>query len=171
MIKKILIGLAAVFVIIQFFHPKKNDSNDMTNDISKKYNVPADVQAILKVACLDCHSNKTEYPWYSNIQPVAWWMNDHVNEGKRELNFSTFLSRKIAIQNKKFGEIAEQVEEGEMPLPSYTYLGMHPEAKLSAEQKTALIHWAKAQMDTLKANYPADSLVLKRPSGPPPPAK
>ncbi len=168
MIKKILIGLAAVFVIIQFFHPAKNDSNDMTNDISKKYNIPADVQAILKVACNDCHSNNTQYPWYSNIQPVAWWMNDHINEGKRELNFSTFLSRKVAIQNHKFEEIAEQVEQGEMPLPSYTYLGMHPEAKLSVEQKATLVNWVKAQMDTLKANYPADSLVLKRPSGPPP---
>ena len=76
MIKKILLGLAAVFVIIQFFHPKKNDSNDMTNDISKKYNVPTDVQAILKVACNNCHSNKTEYPWYANIQPLAWWMTE-----------------------------------------------------------------------------------------------
>lgn len=171
MIKKILLGLATVFVIIQFFHPKKNDSNDITYDISKKYNVPADVQAILKVACNDCHSNKTEYPWYANIQPVAWWMNDHVDEGKRELNFSTFLSRKLAIQNHKLEEIAEQVEKGEMPLASYTYLGMNPEAKLTNDQKMTLINWAKAQMDTLKANYPADSLILKRPSGPPPPAK
>ena len=171
MIKKILLGLATVFVIIQFFHPKKNDSNDITYDISKKYNVPADVQAILKVACNDCHSNKTEYPWYANIQPVAWWMNDHVDEGKRELNFSTFLSRKLAIQNHKLEEIAEQVEKGEMPLASYTYLGRNPEAKLTNNQKMTLINWAKAQMDTLKANYPADSLILKRPSGPPPPAK
>ena len=171
MIKKILLGLATVFVIIQFFHPKKNDSNDITYDISKKYNVPADVQAILKVACNDCHSNKTEYPWYANIQPVAWWMNDHVDEGKRELNFSTFLSRKLAIQNHKLEEIAEQVEKGEMPLASYTYLGMNPEAKLTNDQKMTLINWVKAQMDTLKANYPADSLILKRPSGPPPPAK
>ena len=165
MIKKILLGLATVFVIIQFFHPKKNDSNDITYDISKKYNVPADVQAILKVACNDCHSNKTEYPWYANIQPVAWWMNDHVDEGKRELNFSTFLSRKLAIQNHKLEEIAEQVEKGEMPLASYTYLGMNPEAKLTNDQKMTLINWAKAQMDTLKANYPADSLILKRPQG------
>ena len=171
MIKKILLGLATVFVIIQFFHPKKNDSNDITYDISKKYNVPADVQAILKVACNDCHSNKTEYPWYANIQPVAWWMNDHVDEGKRELNFSTFLSRKLAIQNHKLEEIAEQVEKGEMPLASYTYLGMNPKAKLTNDQKMTLINWAKAQMDTLKANYPADSLILKRPPGLPPPAK
>jgi Haem-binding domain len=167
MLKKILIGLVAVFVIIQFFHPEKNQSSDMTNDISKKYNVPANVQEILKVACNDCHSNNTRYPWYNNIQPVAWMMADHVNEGKRELNFTTFLSRKIAVQNKKFGEIAEQVEEGEMPLPSYTYLGLHPDAKLSKEQRETLVTWAKAQMDTLKANYPADSLILKRPPGAP----
>jgi Haem-binding domain len=168
MIKKILIGLVAVFVIIQFFHPEKNQSNDQTYYVSRKYVYPTDVDQILKAACLDCHSNKTEYPWYSNIQPVAWWLNHHVDEGKHELNFSTFLSRKVAIQNHKLEEIIEQVEKGEMPLASYTYLGMHPEANLSTEQKTTLINWAKAQMDTLKANYPADSLILKRPSGPPP---
>ncbi len=168
---KILMALGAIFVIIQFFKPERNQSNIQINHISKKYDVPENVTAILKVACYDCHSNYTEYPWYANLQPMAWWLNDHVTEGKREINFSTFLERKIAVQNLKFEEIAEQVEKGEMPLPSYTYLGLHPEAKLSSEQKQILINWAKAQMDTLKAQYPADSLVLRRPSGPPPPAK
>ncbi len=168
MIKKILLGLLAVFVIIQFFPVTKNDSDDQLFDISKAYDVPENVASILKVACNDCHSNKTEYPWYSKIQPVAWWLDDHVKEGKRELNFSEFTTRKIAIQNKKLAEIVEQVEKKEMPLPSYTYLGLHSEANLTDAQRQTLITWAKAQMDTLKAHYPADSLVLKRPSGPPP---
>jgi hypothetical protein len=74
---------------------------------------------------------------------------------------------KIAIQNHKLGEVIETVDEGEMPLPSYTYLGLHPEAKLSEAQKTVLINWARAQMDSIKANYPADSLVMpKRPGRP-----
>ena len=168
MLKKILLGLLAVFVIMQAFRPVKNESDDQTNAISTKYAVPADVAAILKVACNDCHSNKTEYPWYANVQPVAWWLADHVKEGKREVNFSNFTSRPIAVQNKKFNEIAEQVEKKKMPLPSYTNLGLHSGANLSDAQRQTLITWAKAQMDTLKAQYPADSLILRRPSGPPP---
>lgn len=159
---KILLGIVIVLGLIQFIHPERNLSNDQTYDISTKYVVTSEVREILKVACNDCHSNKTEYPWYANVQPVASWLAHHVEEGKDELNFSTFTKLPIAVQNHKLKETIEQVEEGEMPLPSYTYLGLHKEAKLSDAQKKVLIDWAKAQMDTLKANYPADSLVLKR---------
>jgi hypothetical protein len=158
--QKILIGLAAILVIIQFIRPKANDSDDQTNAISTKYKVPEDVAAILKVACNDCHSNKTEYPWYSKIQPIAWWLDHHIEEGKREINFSAFTQRKIAIQNHKFEEIVEQVEKKEMPSPEYTYLGLHKEANLSDAQRQTLINWAKASMDSLKAWYPADSLKM-----------
>jgi len=162
MIKKIWIALLAIFIIIQFFRPEKNNTNDLSNDVSKKYEVPEEVNKILTVACNDCHSNKTEYPWYANIQPVAWWLNDHVVDGKRHLNFSDFTQLPIAVQNHKFEEVIEVIEENEMPLESYTYLGLHKEANLNAEQKEALMNWAKSQMAYLKANYPADSLVLKR---------
>jgi Haem-binding domain len=168
MIKKILLGLAAVLVIIQFIRPAKNDSNDESKGVSTKYNVPTDVAAILKVACNDCHSNKTEYPWYANVQPVLWWLDHHIDEGKRELNFSTLAGRKIAIQNHKFEEIIEMVEKKEMPLPSYTNFGLHAGANLTEAQRQTLITWAKTNMDSLKAQYPADSLILKRSQGPTP---
>jgi len=167
MIKKILIGLLVILVAIQFFHPEKNLSDDRTNDISNKYQIPDNVSALLKPACYNCHSNKTEYPWYSRIQPVDWWLSDHVKKGKRSLNFSNFTSRRIAVQNHKFEEIAELVEEKKMPLPSYTWLGLHPEAKLTDDQRQLIIDWATAQMDTLKAHYPADSLVMPRRQAPP----
>ncbi|HLP96444.1 MAG TPA: heme-binding domain-containing protein, partial [Saprospiraceae bacterium] len=118
------------------------------------------VNTILEVACNDCHSNLTRYPWYANIQPVASWLANHVDEGKRELNFSTFTTRKVAVQNHKFEEIIEMVNEGEMPLGSYTWT--HRDAVLSDAQKKLLVEWAQSCMDTLKANYPADSLILKR---------
>jgi len=162
MLKKILIGLLVVLVLIQFFRPEKNNSNDLTLDVSTKYKVPEDVSQILRVACNDCHSNKTNYPWYSQIQPVAWWLNDHVTEGKEHLNFSNFTQLPIAVQNHKFEEVIEVIDENEMPLESYTYLGLHPEAKLTEDQKTALKTWAREQMDLLKQTYPADSLVMKR---------
>lgn len=164
MIKKITIGLLAVIIIIQFFQPEKNTSDDQTNHISGKYEISGEVSTILKNACNDCHSNKTEYPWYASIQPVGWWLADHVNEGKGHLNFSEFTSRKIAYQNHKLEEIIEEVDEDKMPLPSYTNFGLHPEANLTAEQKKVLTDWARNQMELLKANYPADSLILRRPA-------
>ena len=162
MLKKFLIALAIVFVLIQFVRPEKNLSGDNTNAIATKYNVPPEVSGILEVACYDCHSNTTRYPWYANVQPAAWWLANHVKEGKRELNFSTFTSRRIAVQNKKFKEIAEQVKEKEMPLPSYTYLGLHADANLTDAQRATLVLWAQSQMAMIGAAYPPDSLVLKK---------
>ena len=162
MLKKILIGLGVVLVAIQFVRPERNLSDDRTYDVSTKYAVPEDVKQILAVACNDCHSNKTEYPWYANIQPVAWFLDHHVTDGKRHLNFSNFTSRSVAYQNHKFEETIEMVKEGEMPLASYTYLGLHAGANLTELQKQSLINWAQANMDSLKAQYPADSLVMRR---------
>ena len=162
MIKKFLLALAILFVLIQFVRPEKNISGDNTNDISTRYNVPPEISTVLKSACYNCHSNTTEYPWYANVQPVAWWLADHVKEGKRELNFSNFTSGRIGRQNRKFKEIAEQVKEKKMPLPSYTYFGLHPEANLTDEQRATLTLWAQSQMAMIAAQYPADSLLLKK---------
>lgn len=159
-IKPILFGLLIILLLAQFIRPEKNLSNDLTHDISKKYPVPEDVQAILKVACNDCHSNHTVYPWYAEVQPVASWLANHVDEGKEHLNFSNFTVRRAAVQNHKFEEIIEMVREGEMPLASYTWI--HRDAILTENQKQTLISWAQANMDSLKAQYPADSLVLRR---------
>ena len=158
MLKKVLIGLGIILIIIQFIRPDKNESNDFTNDITTKYPVPEDVNHLLQVSCNDCHSNKTEYPWYANVQPVAWWLNDHVVDGKKHLNFSDFTKMPLFVQNHKFEEVVEMVEKKEMPLPSYTNLGLHSEANLSDEQRTKIIDWAKSQMNYLKNTYPADSL-------------
>jgi hypothetical protein len=166
MIKKILLGLAFVVVLIQFFRPERNLSGDRTNDISKNYVVPENVKVLLAGACDDCHSNKTNYPWYTNLQPIGWWMASHVNDGKRHLNFSSFTHRNIAYQNHKFEEIIEMVKEKEMPLPSYTWVGLHPAANLSEQEANEIVAWASAQMDTLKKNYPADSLVMRRRASP-----
>ncbi|TFG76432.1 MAG: cytochrome C [Flavobacteriales bacterium] len=168
MLKKILIGLGIVLIVIQFIRPDRNESNDLTYDIATRYPVSEDVAQLLQVSCNDCHSNKTEYPWYANVQPVAWWLNDHVVDGKRHLNFSTFTKMPIAIQNHKFEETIEMVEKKEMPLADYTYLGLHSEAKLTDDQREKITDWAKAQMTYLKNSYPADSLVMPKRQGPPP---
>ena len=167
MVKKILLALLALLVIIQFFRPERNLSGDDTYGIETKYNVPEDVKTIMKGACNDCHSNDTRYPWYANVQPVAWWLANHVNDGKRHINYSSFTNRPIAYQNHKLEETAEMLEKEEMPLKSYTYLGLHPEANLSDAQRQTLIDWAHDQMDLLKAQYPPDSLEMKRRNRPP----
>lgn len=162
MIKKISIALLVILVLIQFIPVEKNDSGDQQFNISNNYEIPGNVQTILKNACNDCHSNQTEYPWYSKIQPVGFWLNNHIQDGKRHLNFSEFTNRPLAYQNHKLEETIEMVEQNEMPIPSYTYLGLHPEANLTEGEKQEIIDWAKSQMAMLKATYPADSLVMRR---------
>ena len=161
-IKPIALVLLAALIIIQFFRPEKNVRSSetvATNDISKLYPVPQEVAAILQTSCYDCHSNNTRYPWYSNFQPVAWRLADHVKEGKKELNFSEFASYRIGKQYRKLEEVNSEVEEGEMPLESYTFI--HGDAKLNPAQKEKLMSWASEIRDSIKAHYPADS--LKRP--------
>jgi Haem-binding domain len=145
MVKKIAIGLLVALVIIQFFRPARNISSEKSsNDITNKYAVPALVQEILKTSCYDCHSNNTVYPWYANIQPVAWWLADHVKEGKKELDFSEFLTYSPKKAHHKLEEVNEMVKEGEMPLQSYTII--HQNAKLSEPQKLEIATWADGLM-------------------------
>ena len=160
MIKKIFIVLLIALVVIQFIQPTKNISGEKSKDITTLYAMPNNVKVIVDKACADCHTNNTQYPWYALVQPVAFWLADHVKEGKSELNFNEFASYRIAKQNHKLEEIIEQVKEEEMPLPSYTII--HKEADLTPEERATLTQWCQSIMDTLKANYPADSLKLKR---------
>jgi len=158
--KRILIALLIIFIAIQFIRPAKNRSEGISaNDISTKYPVPDSVQAILKVACYDCHSNNTRYPWYEEIQPVAWWLNNHIKDGKRGLNFSEFTSYRIKKQFHRLDDINKQVKKNEMPLSSYTLI--HTDAKLTEGQKLAIAAWATSIRDSIKAHYPPDSLVKK----------
>jgi hypothetical protein len=159
--KKILLLLIAILALIQFIRPTKNISaGTASTDISKLYSMPGDVSTILKKACNDCHSNNTRYPWYAEVQPVAWWLNDHIEEGKEELNFSEFANYRPARQYHKLEEIKKQIDEGEMPLSSYTLI--HTDAKLTAAEKQILINWSEGIRNEMKTKYPADSLVMKR---------
>ena len=153
--------LLLAFILIQFFRPAKNKSDVISaNDITKKYAVPPDVLNILQTSCYDCHSNNTKYPWYSYIQPVAWWLNSHIQDGKRGLNFSEFASYRIRKQYKRMEDINELVKKNEMPIDSYLWI--HKYAKLNDQQKLAISNWAMVVRDTIKANYPPDSLIKKQ---------
>jgi hypothetical protein len=161
MIKKILLFLLAALLVIQFIHPKRNRSEgEQPYRIASAYDVPAPVQEILAKACNDCHSNNTRYPWYTKLQPFDWWITDHINKGKKDLNLDEFTNRNLRYQYHKLEEIAELVKESEMPLDSYTWI--HKDAKLTDAEKTTLISWADGLRAGLEARYPIDSLVRKR---------
>lgn len=148
-------------IIIQFFRPTKNLGSDQEDqDISTIYKVPDSVHQLLKSTCYDCHSNTTQYPWYAEIQPVAWWLDDHIQEGKKELNFNLFASYSPRRQYRKLEEIVEEVKEGEMPLDSYTWV--HRDAKLTIEQRASITSWAEGVRETMRSMYPADSLQRKK---------
>jgi hypothetical protein len=155
--RRILASLAIVLIIIQFFRPEKNISGAApVSHISKKFPYPAEVEKIISFSCYDCHSNNTRYPWYSHIQPVAWWLDDHIKEGKSHLNFDEYLSYPAFRQYRKFEQTIKEIKEDEMPLPSY--LVGHPKAALSPEQKETVMAWCNSCMAIMKASYPADSL-------------
>lgn len=147
--KKIILGLAVIFIGIQFFQPLRNQSDQVTaSHIETVYNVPQNVKAILTQSCYDCHSNNTRYPWYSRIQPGAWYMARHIKKGKEELNFSTFGEYSARKQRNKFRAMAGQVKDGEMPLSSYTLI--HRNAVLSQADKQVLINWFGTMEDSIK---------------------
>lgn len=161
-VKRILLILLFALIVIQFFRPDKNLSADKTHNITNEYPMPADVQAIMAKSCNDCHSNHTDYPWYASVQPVAWWLADHIKEGKRELNFDAFTSYRKAKQYHKLEEAIEQVKEKEMPLSSYTIV--HTSARLTDAERATLTSWFQSVRDTMQHRFPADSLVIKRKS-------
>jgi hypothetical protein len=148
--KKILIAIAILFVIIQFFQPARNKNGQvLAADISKVVNITDSVQVLLHNACYDCHSNNTNYPWYSNIQPIGWFLAKHITNGKDELNFSEFGGYAQRRQLSKLEGIAYNISENIMPLRSYRM--MHKNAKLNTIEKALLIYWAEHSTDTLTA--------------------
>lgn len=157
-LKVILVIVIIVLIAIQFIRPTKNSGEEIAgNQITAKYETPQEVRQVLKVSCYDCHSNTTHYPWYFSIQPVAWMLEDHIEEGKKELNFSTFTNLPVWRQYKKFKEIGKEVKDGDMPIAAYTL--MHRDAVLNADQKLLIQNWAANLMKEMETKYPADSLV------------
>jgi hypothetical protein len=158
--RRLLVILLVILILIQFVRPAKNlSAGPSSHDILTRYKIPDTLQKIFSVACNDCHSNNTRYPWYSKIQPVYWWLNNHIKDGKRSLNFSEFTGYPIRRQYNAFKEISKIVKEDGMPLSSYLWI--HKDAILTRDQKGMIINWATAQYDSIRAKYPADSL-LKR---------
>jgi len=150
-LKKILLGLLLVFIAIQFIQPARNKSGQvLATDFSKVFVVPGSLQIVLKNACYDCHSNNTIYPWYANIQPMAWIMAKHIKDGKDKFNFNDFGGYTSRRQISKLKGIANQVKDDEMPISSYKL--MHKNANLTEEEKNLIMDWMNKTADSLSAN-------------------
>ena len=166
MVKRILLMLLIIFIAIQFIRPQKNlHPGPQPNDISSMYAVPADVDSILIVACKDCHTNNTRYPWYNRVQPVAWFLANHVKDGTQSFNLNEFATYPIWRQYDKISEVKKQIDKGDMPLSSYTWI--HKDAVLTDAQKSLVENWSESIKKQMEAKYPKDSLEKKR--GPKPP--
>jgi len=150
-LKKIVLALLIAVIIIQFIQPVRNESKQITaSDFASIYAVPTDVQTNLQNACYDCHSNHTNYPWYSVVQPMAWILRRHISNGKEGLNFSAFGTYTARRKMSKLKAIASQVQDDEMPLSSY--LLMHKKARLNTAQKIIITDWMEAKADSLSVN-------------------
>jgi len=147
-IKKIPLVILVVIIAIQFIQPARNESGQvLSTDISKTVLVPANVQTVLQAACYDCHSNHTNYPFYTNIQPVGWILARHIKNGKAELNFSEFGSYSNRKQKNKLNSIVNSLKDETMPLSSYTLV--HKNARLTKAEKASIIDWANKTKDSL----------------------
>jgi hypothetical protein len=149
-LKIIVVVLFVGFIVIQFFRP------DFTNPpvvaeqtLEANVQLPENVRMILSRSCADCHSNATVYPWYSKIQPAAWFLAEHIDQGRRELNFSEWGKLENSRKIRKLEEVCEQVESREMPLPSYLWI--HRDARMSDEEIKILCDWTKTESAKITA--------------------
>jgi hypothetical protein len=141
-LKILLIILLAALVIIQFI-PSGRPANQpvVGQDIFEIVEIPAEVGTLLKNACYDCHSQAVKYPWYSYVAPVSWLIARDVNIGRQHLDFGKWGELSKRKQIKALGEIAEEVEDGYMPMQIYIIL--HSEAKLSIDQRELIVTWSE----------------------------
>jgi hypothetical protein len=142
-LKNISIAIIFILLMIQSIQIDKTiEPVNPTTDFISVTAANTEVAGLLKTACYDCHSNQPTYPWYTNMAPVSWWIKHHINEGSQHLNFSIWGTYSEKRKNHKLEECIEMIEEGEMPMYSYTL--MHKEAKLADSQKLQLVQFFKA---------------------------
>jgi cytochrome c551/c552 len=143
-IKWILIVIVCLFILIQVKRPARtNPAVDESQTIFASTQMTPQVAAIFNRSCVDCHSNKTVWPWYTNVAPVSWFVIDHVNEGRRKMSLSEWGKLEGAGQSKKLQQMCDEVTDGGMPLSTYTPL--HPGSKLSPADVKTLCDWTAAE--------------------------
>jgi hypothetical protein len=147
-VKIITLVLLVCFVGIQFVPTELNQSDVVTKTDFLSVNNPLEsISKLLQKSCYDCHSNNTKYPWYNKVQPVAWFLEDHVKEGKAELNFNEWDSLSNRRKKSKLKSIISQIKDDKMPLSSYTII--HGDTKLSKKEKKEITQWLTQLRDSI----------------------
>jgi len=143
-LKFVGLGVLAVLIVLQFFQPERNNAPlDPELDMLTLASPPEHIAELIRLACYDCHSRQTVYPWYSRISPLSWYLNKHIVEGKEELNFSDYGQMEKADKIGALADFCDALDAGTMPLQSY--LLIHKEARLSQEQSEALCLWSEKE--------------------------
>jgi len=146
--KIIILGVVGIFIIMQFIRPGRNYTGQASEQsMMQLYHTPDSIHHILQQSCMNCHSSNTDYPWYTNVQPLGWWLDYHIRKGKEELNLDEFAQYSDRRKISKLRSMKDQVQDGAMPLRSYTW--MHKEARLSDMQKAQLADWLNKTIDSL----------------------
>ncbi len=142
------IGVLVIFLGMQLYRPARtNPAVDPSQTIEAHTQMSPEVVAVLDRSCRDCHSNNTTWPWYSNVMPVSWWLSDHVNQGRQDLNMSEWGRLPRDRQERKLRQMCDEISDGMMPLPSY--LPMHPAARLSEQDKKILCDWTEEERERI----------------------
>ncbi|MDH7446968.1 heme-binding domain-containing protein [Aquimarina sp. 2201CG14-23] len=138
--KKIGLLVLLALIVMQFIRPDKNESGyESVAFFENEVQPTPEIKELLKSNCYDCHSNQTVYPWYAEVAPVSYWLAHHVDEGKEHFNVSDWQQYSDKKKDHKLEELIEEVEEGEMPLDSYTWI----HGNLEESDKELLIKWAQ----------------------------
>lgn len=154
--KKIVLGvvLALIAAMLLINPTLSNPAVEPGRDFLASNTPPAEINAILRGTCYDCHSHETRWPWYSHVAPISWWLVDHVELGREELNLSEWPHDDPRRAARYLSRMSEMVLDGEMPLPSYAK--GHPEARLTEVQRQAFADWADGEADRLRASAEPD---------------
>jgi hypothetical protein len=146
----IIASIILILIIIQFFPVDKSvPETDPSLDFFVITNPRRKITAMIKTSCYDCHSYKTEYPWYSNLAPLSWLLRSHIKEGREHLNLSEFGKFSREQRFIILASMKKEISEKEMPLKSYTFI--HKEAMLTADMREALINWLSTGRNDIEA--------------------
>ncbi len=145
------------FAGVQFMRPARTNPPAVAGQsLAEQSPPPAEVARVLDRSCMDCHSDRTRWPWYSNVAPVSWFVADHVEEGRRELNFSRWGAYTARERESLLKAICGTVREGYMPLDSYTLV--HRGAALKPSDAKALCEWSSAEQAEMSVTSPTSKV-------------
>jgi hypothetical protein len=155
-LKVVLVILVIGFVAAKFVRPARtNPQFTPAQAMETIVNVPPDIHATLTRACADCHSDETHWPWYSRVAPASWFVINHVDQGRRRINFSTWVrpGHEPVDSMDRLKAMCREVQEGNMPLSSYTWI--HRNAPLSADDVNRICQWSQEEQQRLSATVSA----------------